>query len=224
MKRAWPWCAALAVSGCASASSAIIAEGLRANDASKRLLDCTADVSVVVRFIINRDGAVHAVYPPDDLDRQAARCIDETVRRWRFGELPEQKRIWLRAHSRHRKALVPRARVYLAPVSIEGPGTLPWTVAYQRVIDRTAPLIDCYRRSLVAKGELVGTVVVRLAIGPDGRVKSVHSAETLAAARLVTCAKSAFVAVRFPEPVGGPATVTIPIDFFLAPAQPAPNP
>jgi hypothetical protein len=72
----------------------------------------------------------------------------------------------------------------------------------------------CYDRSLSARADLRGRVTVRFAIGQDGAVSNVSTAESdLPDPAVLSCVTRSFVGLSFPRLESGVATVTVPLVF-----------
>jgi len=83
------------------------------------------------------------------------------------------------------------------------------------VAARYGQLRRCYINRLQTRQGLQGRIAIHFVIGPDGRVKSVSSFDSIGDEALKRCVENRFRAMRFPRPKGGEVRVNWPLSFRL---------
>jgi TonB family protein len=88
---------------------------------------------------------------------------------------------------------------------------------------RMASLSGCYSRNAAMTPGLVGRVTVRFVIQSSGRVTDVTASSTASAGpaermdAVAQCVQQTFTHFTLPPPSGGPASITLPLDFGQTP-------
>lgn len=102
---------------------------------------------------------------------------------------------------------------------IETPGQIDRARVTATLRARMPTLSACYSRYAAQEPTLAGRVMVRFVVGNDGRVIEARAQPTTtngAATRMdevARCVQSAFYTFTFVAPTGGPAALSLPLDF-----------
>lgn len=195
---------------------------------------------VRVRFVVDAAGLVSAasstaVAESGDPERvgDLARCLEGVVRGTTFparpGGAPAEVSMPFVFAQGTPGAAVSSATNTTAAASTAGTAATATAIATPGQIDRgrvegtirarMGTLSSCYTRAAAQEASLAGRVTVRFVVNTDGRVVESRAQATTSGGtptrmnEVAQCVQGAFYGFVFAVPTGGPAAVTLPLDF-----------
>ncbi|GAC1363519.1 MAG: hypothetical protein NVSMB47_15310 [Polyangiales bacterium] len=85
-------------------------------------------------------------------------------------------------------------------------------------------MLACYKQALVDAPNLAGTVTVSLKVDAAGRVIAADATTGIESSAATSCIEGVFRGLAFHAPIGGSATLTVPVELAMKPQSLANTP